>query len=229
MIISTKRVESFSDGVIVIAITIMVLDLRLDVPSYVALTSKAERAALLGMAPQFLSYLLSFVMLGIMWVNHHHMYHIIRHVDGRLLWHNLHLLFWLTLVPFSTSIMGKNPLLPEATALYGFILFMGSLAFTLSRRYALRHNLMYVAREKALNDTLKRINQRARMKSYIGTFMYFIAIPLSFSLIYAAYVCLIIPAVLFFIPDVVDEKGITKVLFETFEKDAAKNEERNKA
>jgi uncharacterized membrane protein len=225
MIISTKRVEAFSDGVITIAITIMVLDIRLEIPHYQDLTSKTEVTALIKMLPHFLSYVLSFVILGIMWVNHHHLYHLIRHVDGKLIWHNLHLLFWLTLVPFSTSMIGKNPLLPEATAAYGFILFMASLALALSRRYAIKHNLMHVTKERALNETLQRISKRARIKTWAGTIMYLIAIPLSFVYVYATYLCFLVPPILFFIPEVVDDKSLAKYLFDTFEKDAKKKNE----
>jgi uncharacterized membrane protein len=220
MIISTGRVEAFSDGVITIAITIMVIELRLDIPTYQNLTSKTEQQALINLLPHFLSYALSFIMLGIMWVNHHHLYHMIRHVDGKLLWHNLHLLFWLALVPFSTSLMGKSPMLPESTAVYGFILFMASLAFALSRRYAMRHNLMHVTKTRVLNETIRRINRRARIKTYVGMAMYFISIPLSFAYVYLTYVCFLVPAVLFFIPEKVDDKALAKVLFESFEKDS---------
>lgn len=222
MIISTKRVESFSDGVIVIAMTIMVLDIRLNIPPSQTITRQKEIHALIQLAPHLLSYLLSFVILGIMWINHHHMYHLIRHVDGKLLWHNLHLLFWLTLVPFSTSVLGNNPLVPEAVAGYGFVNFMAALAFALSRRYALRHNLMHVTKERVINETLKKINKRARIKSYIGSSMYLLSIPLAYIYIYAAYVCLLVPAALFFAPEVVDDRGLAKAMFENFEKDARK-------
>jgi uncharacterized membrane protein len=219
MIISTGRVEAFSDGIIAIAITIMVIELRLDIPTYLDLTSKTERIALIKLLPHFFSYTLSFVMLGIMWVNHHHLYHMIRHVDGKLLWHNLHFLFWLTLIPFSTSLMGKSPGLPESTAVYGLMLFMSSLALALSRRYAMRHNLMHVTKEKVLNETMQRLNKRAKYKTYIGMALYLISIPLSFFFIQLTYLCFLVPAVLFFIPEKVDDKALAKALFENFEKE----------
>jgi uncharacterized membrane protein len=222
MIISAKRVESFSDGVIVIAMTIMVLDIRLNLSPTQVVTRQTELHAIIRLMPHFLSYVLSFVILGIMWVNHHHMFHLIRHVDGKLLWHNLHLLFWLTLVPFSTSVLGNNPLVPEAVAGYGFIMFMASLAFAFSRRYAIRHNLMHVTKERVINETIKKINRRARIKSWVGAGTYLLSIPLAFIYIYAAYVCIMAPAALFFIPEVVDEKGLAKAMFENFEKDAKK-------
>lgn len=220
MIISTNRVEAFSDGVIAIAITIMVLNIHLDLPyDPDADVSKVELLRFFRLLPHFLSYLLSFVILGIMWTNHHHMYHTIRHVDGKLLWHNLHLLFWLALVPFSTSLLGNRPVAPASTATYGFILFMSSLAFYLSRLYARRHGLFYVTKEKALNETLIRIRKRGHIKNFIGMGMYLISIPLSFVFVYATYVCFIVPAIISFIPEGVDSKSLSRFLFESFEND----------
>jgi uncharacterized membrane protein len=187
MIISTNRVEAFSDGIIAIAITIMVLDIRLDIPEHNLITSAIEWAKLFKLLPHFLSYLLSFVVLGIMWINHHHMFHTIRHVDGKLLWLNLHLLFWLTLVPFSTSLLGNYPLLPVSTGVYGFILFMAFLTFSLSRRYAHVHKLHHITRKRYLNETMSKITYRVRLKTHIETIIYFISIPLSFISVYATY------------------------------------------
>src|SRR5262245_30464576 len=105
------RLEAFSDGVLAIIITIMVLELK--VPHGDALS------ALRPLVPVFLSYLLSFVYLGIYWNNHHHMLHVTRSVSGAVLWANLHLLFWLSLIPFGTGWMGENHFAPAPTALYG--------------------------------------------------------------------------------------------------------------
>src|SRR5215216_1042060 len=99
-LMSKGRLEAFSDGVLAIIITIMVLELR--VPH------EADVTALLPLVPVFLSYVLSFVLLGIYWNNHHHLLQAIKHVDGRILWANLHLLFWLSLIPFVTGWMGEN-------------------------------------------------------------------------------------------------------------------------
>src|SRR5215210_7245954 len=106
--------EAFSDGVIAIIITVMVLELK--VPE------GDEWSDLRGLVPIFLSYTLSFVFVGIYWSNHHHLLQAIKHVDGRVLWANLHLLFWLSLVPFVTAWMGANPLAPLPAALYGIVL-----------------------------------------------------------------------------------------------------------
>lgn len=117
------RLEAFSDGVIAILITIMVLELK--VPH------GADLAALRPLLPVFLSYLLSFIYLGIYWNNHHHLLHAAKHVSGPILWANLHLLFWLSLVPFATAWMGENHFAPVPVALYGVSLLMPAIAYYL--------------------------------------------------------------------------------------------------
>ncbi|MGH9931106.1 MAG: TMEM175 family protein, partial [Pyrinomonadaceae bacterium] len=111
---TTNRMEAFSDGVIAIIITIMVLELR--VPH------EANLAALQPLVPVLLSYLLSFVILGIYWNNHHHLLQAVEHVDGRVLWANLHLLFWLSLTPFVTAWMGENHFASVPVAIYGVVM-----------------------------------------------------------------------------------------------------------
>jgi uncharacterized membrane protein len=115
------RLEAFSDGVIAIIITIMVLELR--IPAWVGW------AALVPLYPIFLSYALSFVFLGIYWNNHHHLFQAVRVVDGRVLWANLHLLFWLSLTPFVTAWMGQNHFAGVPVALYGLVLFFAGCAY----------------------------------------------------------------------------------------------------
>jgi uncharacterized membrane protein len=117
------RLEAFSDGVLAIIITIMVLELK--VPH------GADWAVLQQLWPVFVSYILSFVYVGIYWNNHHHMLHATRHVSGLVLWANLHLLFWLSLVPFASGWMGENHFAPLPTALYGGVLLMSALAYWL--------------------------------------------------------------------------------------------------
>src|SRR5947208_5619466 len=118
-----NRLEAFSDGVLAIIITIMVLELK--VPHDVHLP------ALKPILPVFLSYILSFTYLGIYWNNHHHLLHTIKHVSGGILWANLHLLFWLSLFPFATAWIGENYVAPIPTALYGFVLLMAAVAWLL--------------------------------------------------------------------------------------------------
>ena len=118
---STVRLEAFSDGVIAILITIMVLELK--VPQ------GTDWAALQSIVPVFLTYVLSFVFLGIYWNNHHHMLHATTRINGKILWANLHLLFWLSLVSFATGWMGENHFAPVPTALYGVVLFFSGVAY----------------------------------------------------------------------------------------------------
>ena len=120
---SKGRLEAFSDGVIAILITIMVLELK--VPE------GTEWSALVRLIPVLLTYLLSFVFLGIYWNNHHHMLQAAHRINGKVLWANLHLLFWLSLVPFVTGWMGENHFAPVPTAVYGFVLLMAAVAFTI--------------------------------------------------------------------------------------------------
>jgi uncharacterized membrane protein len=126
------RVEAFSDGVVAILITIMVLELK--VPH------GADLDALRPLLPTFLAYVMSYVYLGIYWNNHQHLLHATSRITGAMLWPNLHLLFWLSLVPFVTSWMGDNPFTPMPTAVYGFILLMAAIAWTILQAVIIRHD-----------------------------------------------------------------------------------------
>jgi uncharacterized membrane protein len=128
---SKGRLEAFSDGVVAILITIMVLDLK--VPH------GADSAALRPLLPVFSTYVLSYVFLGIYWNNHHHMLHAAERINGAILWANLHLLFWLSLVPFVTGWMGENHLAPLPTAVYGAVLLLSAIAYTILQRAIMGH------------------------------------------------------------------------------------------
>src|ERR1700722_14038673 len=125
------RLEAFSDGVMAILITIMVLELKVPV-------NAPTLGGLTPLLPVFLSYLLSFVYLGIYWNNHHHLFQIVTQVNGRVLWANLHLLFWLSLIPFVTGWMGETSFAPATVALYGVILLLSAMAYSLLQRAILR-------------------------------------------------------------------------------------------
>jgi uncharacterized membrane protein len=143
----TGRLEAFSDGVVAIIITIMVLELK--VPHG---TTFADLKPLL---PVFLSYLLSFIYVGIYWNNHHHMLQLVQSVSGPILWANLHLLFWLSLVPFVTSWIGENHLSAIPVALYGVVLIMAALAYTLLMTLMIRHEGPDSALARAMGRDLK--------------------------------------------------------------------------
>ena len=144
---TTGRLEAFSDGVIAIIITIMVLELK--VPHGEGFT------ALVPLVPVFLSYVLSFVIVGIYWTNHHHMLHAVKHVDGAVLWANLHLLFWLSLMPFATAFMGENHFAHETVVVYGIDLMMAGLAYWLLQRSLLRRHPGDSAFARAVGNDLK--------------------------------------------------------------------------
>ncbi len=178
------RMEAFSDGVIAILITIMVLELH--VPRGV------DAAALFPMVPVLLSYVLSFLNLGIYWNNHHHLLQAIEHVDGRTLWANLHLLFWLSLVPFVTGWMGENQFAPWPVAAYGAVLLFAAIAyFILTRALLALHGKDSVLATALGRDTKGKMSVAA----YVG------AIPLSF--IDPAVACgiYVLVAVVWLIPD----------------------------
>jgi uncharacterized membrane protein len=143
----TQRLEAFSDGVIAIIITIMVLELRPPHETYIR--------ALVPLVPVFLSYVLSFVYLGIYWNNHHHMLHVTRRVDGGILWANLHLLFWLSLVPFATAWIGENHFASVPMALYGVVLLMAAVAYKLLQAAIIRRQGPDSILERAVGRDLK--------------------------------------------------------------------------
>jgi uncharacterized membrane protein len=159
----TGRLEAFSDGVLAIIITIMVLEMK--VPHGV------EPASLLPLVPVFLSYVLSFVFLGIYWNNHHHLLQACELVDGRILWANLHLLFWLSLVPFVTGWMGENDFAAVPVALYGVVLIGAAFAYTLL-------TLALVARHGA--DSRLAAALGSDWKARLSLAAYALAIPLAF-------------------------------------------------
>ncbi len=178
------RVEAFSDGVIAILITIMVLELK--VPQ------GDNLAALLPLIPIFLSYVLSFVFLGIYWNNHHHLFQVVRQVNGRVLWANLHLLFWLSLVPFVTAWMGENHFASWPVALYGVVLLLAACAY-----YVLVRALL------ALHDKESPlvIAVGDDFKGKISLVIYAIAIPLAFMIPLLSCALYVLVAVIWFIPD----------------------------
>jgi uncharacterized membrane protein len=181
---SKNRMEAFSDGVIAIIITIMVLELR--VPR------EASLAALLPVTPVFLSYVLSFIFLGIYWSNHHHLLQAVKHVNGRVLWANLHLLFWLSLTPFVTAWMGENRFAARPVALYGTVLLFAAIAyFILTRALISLHG-----RDSVLGTALGR-----DFKGKISMVIYLVAIPLAFVKSLLACALYVLVAVMWLIPD----------------------------
>jgi uncharacterized membrane protein len=178
------RLLAFSDGVIAIIITIMVLELK--VPH------GADLAALAGVTPVFLSYVLSFVYVGIYWNNHHHLFHLVRRVDGATLWANLHLLFWLSLIPFATAWMGENDFAPLPTALYGIALLMPAVAWQILQFAILRSH----GRDSPLARALGR-----DLKGKLSPVLYFAGILLAFADARVAGALYVLVALIWLVPD----------------------------
>ncbi len=178
------RLEAFSDGVIAILITIMVLELK--IPRGGALS------ALKPVLPAFLTYVLSYVYLGIYWNNHHHMLHATSRINGRILWANLNLLFWLSLVPFVTGWMGENHFAPIPTALYGGVLLAAAIAY-----YVLQESIIA---DQGPNSKLAAAIGRD-LKGKISPVMYALAIPLAFFREWIADAIFVAVALMWLIPD----------------------------
>lgn len=178
------RLEAFSDGVIAIIITIMVLELPRP--------HGTDPQALRPLVPVFLSYVLSFVYVGIYWSNHHHMLHAAERVTGRILWANLHLLFWLSLIPFTTAWLGENPSAALPTAVYGLALFMAGLAYALLETSIIAHH--------GPNSRLAAAVGRD-LKGKLSVALYAVAIGLAFVKPWLADMVYVTVALMWLIPD----------------------------
>lgn len=178
------RLEAFSDGVLAILITILVLELKVPHGS--------DLAALKPLLPVFLGYLLSFVYLGIYWNNHHHMLHTCRKVTGPILWANLHLLFWLSLIPFVTGWLGEHHASALPTALYGSILLMAALAYTVLQRTIIASQGRQSLLKAAIGED---------WKGKLSLLLYLTAIPIAFIFEWVSDALYVLVALLWLIPD----------------------------
>ncbi|NRR29902.1 DUF1211 domain-containing protein [Oxalobacteraceae bacterium] len=178
------RLEAFSDGVIAIIITIMVLELK--VPH------GADWAALQPLIPVLLSYVLSFVYVGIYWNNHHHLLHASSQVDGVVLWANLHLLFWLSLIPFATGWMGENHFEPLPVALYGFMLLMAAIAYLILQK-------VLIARNPGNSPLAKAVGKDGKV--WLSPALYLTAIGLAYLHVGIALAIYVSVAVIWFLPE----------------------------
>ena len=179
-----NRLEAFSDGVVAILITIMVLELR--VPH------GTDAGALRPLLPVFLAYVLSFVFLGIYWNNHHHMLHTAERVNGKILWANLHLLFWLSLIPFATGWMGQNHVASLPTALYGVILLFAAVAYTILQVAIVREH----GPESKLHQAIG-----GDIKGKMSIALYVAAIPLAFVNSLVSLGIYVVVALMWLVPD----------------------------
>jgi uncharacterized membrane protein len=193
MSMNTSRLEAFSDGVLAVVITIMVLDLK--VPQQEGL------AALRSLMPVLLTYVLSFLFIGIYWSNHHHMLHATRRATGGVLWANLHLLFWLSLFPFVTSWVGQNPLAVLPTALYGVILAMSAVAYAILART--------IIAGEGPDSLLARAIGNDR-KGTISLLVYVVSIPIAFLKPWISQGLFVVVAFLWLVPDRRIERAVPR-------------------
>ncbi|WP_109485557.1 TMEM175 family protein [Occallatibacter savannae] len=189
---SKSRLEAFSDGVLAIIITIMVLELHIPQGSGIE--------ALRPVLPILLSYLLSFVYIGIYWNNHHHLLHATRQVRESVLWANLHLLFWLSLLPFATGWMGASRFAPDPTAVYGMVLLMSGVSYWIL--------VQTIIAGEGENSLVRKAIGKDR-KGFVSVVMYAIAIPFGFVAHWVAHSIYILVALLWLIPDRRIERLIT--------------------
>src|SRR4029079_3420752 len=190
---SKGRLEAFSDGVIAIIITIMVLEMK--VPH------GTDLASLRPIIPVFISYVLSYVFIGIYWTNHHHLMQAVERVNGSILWRNIHLLFWLSQVPFTTGWMGENHFAPLPMALYGFVLLMAAVAYYLLARAILAHR----GRDSRVAPAIGR-----DFKGKVSVLLYVVGLLLAFVNRWAAGAVYVFVAVIWFIPDRRIERRLAK-------------------
>lgn len=191
------RLEAFSDGVLAIVITIMVLELKVPQTS--------ELASLQSVLPTFLSYVLSYLYLGIYWNNHHHLLQAARRVNGRILWANLHLLFWLSLIPFVTGWMGENHFASMPVALYGIVLLASAIAYFILSRTLIAHKDNQSVLLKALDKDLK---------GKISMVFYIAAILLAFAASWISCALYVLAAAMWLIPDRRIENALSRSRYE---------------
>ena len=188
--IPTSRIEAFSDGVIAIIITIMIFDLKLqNIP-----TDNNVRIELLNLVPKFISYIISFMMLAIMWVNHHQLFHQIKHTDRRLLWYSIHLLFWMSMIPFGTNFIGANYQLWQSSFCYGIIFFMSALSFTILRNYVVKKDLLH-------DNISKEAHIKIKNKNRVALTIYLLAALSSTLSVYISFALFLIVPTMYFIPE----------------------------
>jgi uncharacterized membrane protein len=188
-----SRLEAFSDCVISILITIMVLGL--------AIPRGNNLAALLPMIPTFLSYVLSFMLLGIYWNNHHHLFQATKHVNGQVLWANMHFLFWLSLIPFATAWMGENSFSSYPVALYGTVHFFAGIAYLILTRALINlHG----------KDSVLAIAIGRDLKGTVSAVILILAIPLAFFQAWLSCAMYVLLAIIWFVPDQRIEKTLSK-------------------
>jgi len=199
--VSIHRLESFSDGVIAIVITLMILEIKIPTVAKEATATEIWNAWF-NILPSIIVYILSFVMLGVLWVNHHQFFSQLKHIDRKLLWYNLHLLFWMCIVPIPTAFLGPHFTMPEATALYGFTMFMNAVAFALMREYVHANAHLFI--ENISTQMMRKM--RYKLLGTVG--LYFVSIFAGYISTYISLGIFVLIIVIYFMPqNIVVETG----------------------
>ncbi len=189
----TGRIEAFSDAVVAIIVTILILELH--VPQIAIFTNAGAWQAIVPILPKLATFLISFVTVAIFWVNHYHFFHPIEKADNGLLWHNNHLLFWLAVVPFVTAFLGDYPTISLVVALYGFVLFMGGTAFMLMLKHVFFHGDLLPA----------SVSMAARKRQYkralLGVVSYGLSVVLAFVSPYISLAIFVLIPLYYFLPE----------------------------
>jgi uncharacterized membrane protein len=188
--VRTNRLEAFSDGVIAIIITIMVLELK---PPH-----DPDIRSLVRIWPTFCAYVLSFVIIAIYWVNHHHLIHLVTRVDAIILWANINLLFWLSVVPWATVYLGENHLLPLPVALYATVSLIGAISFFILRAVIARQHH---------EPEFDKLNKKMARKNLMAILIYLVAVGAAFVYVPLALILVALPAAMYFLPEHLVEKS----------------------
>jgi uncharacterized membrane protein len=198
--ISTSRIEAFSDGVFAIVITLLALQFK--VPKFTAEASLQQNfGELLKLSTHFISFVFSFLFVAVFWVNHHQLFHTLKEANRKLLWYNIHLLFWIIIIPFPTAMVGDHPDIPIATMSLAFVLMMASLAAYIVRRYSYFKALL--VDESLSDDSVKD----GLTKNLVAIILNFAAIPIALYSVKICYIIFIVVLALFIIPQKLERKS----------------------
>jgi uncharacterized membrane protein len=198
--ISTNRIETFSDGVFAIVITLLAFQFKIPKFTHEA-TIQQNLHELLKLSPHFISFVFSFLFVAVFWVNHHQLFHTLKEANRKLLWYNTHLLFWITIIPFPTAMVGDHPDIPIATMSLAFVLMMASLAAYIVRRYSYFKALL--VDESLSDDSVKD----GLTKNLAAIILNFSAIPIALYSVKICYIIFIVVLALFIIPQKLERKS----------------------
>ena len=194
---NTSRIEAFSDAIIAIAMTLLILEVH--VPQLADTSTVSVMYGLWGVLPHFLSFALSFVTLAVIWVNHHTFFHSLRGTDGALQWYNNHLMFWVCVIPFATAFLGTHPFAPIVVAIYGMVMAMMALAFTLMVRYT------FFKTDLLPESVSLHARKTEYRRSWFGVGLYTLSIPLALLAPALSLVLFAAVIIIYFLPNPFDE------------------------